>query len=148
MVLPFTVLTSFYWLNTRPSANILLACLFVTAGFFVGVFLDGTPISSLGIFFGVTSSMITATHSVVIKKALDVVKGSALLLSWYTNLFSAVVLIPIVVLAGEVPAVMSLLFDYSAGKDGAMSPFATFAWGTLITVSFILFYMKPYSTMT
>jgi GDP-fucose transporter C1 len=137
MVLPFTVGTSFVMLNSRPSLRILFACFLVTCGFFVGVFLDGTEVSTVGITFGVLSSMITACHSVVIKRSLDVVKGSALHLSWYTNLYSAIVLIPVVVLAGEVPAIMTLFFDSVAPPTG-LSPLATFVWGSAITVSYPL----------
>jgi len=126
LVLPFTVCTSYFFLASRPSLRILLACALVTLGFFVGVFLDGTSVSSLGIFFGVTSSIITALHSVVIKKSLAVVGGSALLLSFYTNLLSAAVLAPIVLLAGEGPAVTSIL----TGTDKSLS---TFVWGSAIT---------------
>ena len=82
MVLPFTVLTSYIYLHSRPSLPALLACSLVTFGFFIGVFLDGTQVSVIGVTFGVLSSMITALHSVVIKKSLDVVHGSALHLSW------------------------------------------------------------------
>ena len=114
---------------------VLLACSLVTTGFFVGVFLDGTKVSSLGIFFGVASSMITAMHSVVIKRSLDVVKGSALHLSWYTNLVSALVLFPIVILTGEGPAVYDLLFVPHVVRVGAVSPLTTFLWGSAITVS-------------
>lgn len=78
--------------------------------------------------------MITAVHSVVIKKALDVVKGSALHLSWYTNLFSACLLAPIIILAGELPDVMTLLFGPNLSQLGEISTLATFAWGSAITV--------------
>ncbi|KAG9313742.1 hypothetical protein JVU11DRAFT_6097 [Chiua virens] len=101
LLLPFTVATSYIWLNARPCLRILLACSVVTLGFFVGIFLDGEEILMLGIGFGVASSAITAVHSVVIKKSLDVVKGSAMHLSWYTNLLSAVLMIPLIALAGE-----------------------------------------------
>ena len=134
MVLPFTVGTSFFILHSRPSLRILAACGVVTIGFFVGVFLDGTEVSSLGIFFGVVSSMITAVHSVVIKKSLDVVHGSALHLSWYTNLLSCFVLAPILVLAGELPGVMTLLFGPDLSAPGQMSTLMTFFWGSVITV--------------
>lgn len=135
MVLPFTVFTSFFVLQARPSLNVLLACSVVTLGFFVGVFLDGTNVSLVGISFGVASSMITAVHSVVIKKALDVVKGSALHLSWYTNLISAICLIPVLVVVGEVPHIMEL-FSGSADvllEEGESSVLTTFIWGSLIT---------------
>ena len=133
MVLPFTVCTSFFVLHSRPSLRILLACLFVTMGFFVGVFLDGTEVSVIGVTFGVMSSMITAIHSVVIKRSLDVVKGSALHLSWYTNLYSAIALIPVIIVAGEVPAIAALLTEQGPLLTG-ISPLSTFLWGSAITV--------------
>ena len=107
----------------------------VTFGFFIGVFLDGTPVSLIGITFGVASSMITAMHSVVIKKSLEVVKGSALHLSWYTNLFSAIALVPIFMLAGEGPGIYDLFFTTPYLRPGAVSPLTTFLWGSAITVS-------------
>ncbi len=135
LVLPFTVATSLLFLQARPSFLVLMACSLVTTGFFVGVFLDGTSVSRLGIFFGVTSSMITAMHSVVIKRSLDVVKGSALSLSWYTNLFSALALFPILLLNGEGPGVYDLLFVPHVVAPGQVGPFTTFMWGSAITVS-------------
>lgn len=139
MVLPLTVGTSFLILNARPSLRILFSCSIVTLGFFVGVFLDAIPISVVGVSFGVVSSAITALHSVVIKKSLDVVKGSALHLSWYTNLLSTLVLLPLMVVMGELPEVMKLLFEPEFGVGGVPNPglgkLGTFLWGSLITVS-------------
>ncbi|KAM5539736.1 hypothetical protein V8D89_006549 [Ganoderma adspersum] len=133
MVLPFTVGTSFFLLSARPSLRIFAACAVVTGGFFVGVFLDGTKVSMVGVAFGVTSSMITALHSVVIKKSLDVVHGSALHLSWYTNLMSAFVLAPVIVLVGELPGVTKLLFGPNQAAAGEMSSLSTFVFGSIIT---------------
>ncbi|CAL1709549.1 unnamed protein product [Somion occarium] len=133
MVLPFTVFTSYVFLHARPSLAVLMACSVVTFGFFIGVFLDGTPVSLVGVSFGVASSMITAVHSVVIKKSLEVVKGSALHLSWYTNLLSSVALIPVIILAGELPKTLALLFGDLPSLPDEMSPLATFLWGSAIT---------------
>lgn len=92
--------------------------------------------SVVGVSFGVVSSAITAMHSVVIKKALDVVKGSAMHLSWYTNLLSTTILVPLVLVAGEMPEVTKLLFAPTvAGPDAGLGKLRTFLWGTLITVS-------------
>ncbi|KAH7912497.1 hypothetical protein BJ138DRAFT_1083485 [Hygrophoropsis aurantiaca] len=136
MVLPFTVGTSYIMLNSRPSLRILFSCSVVTLGFFVGVFLDSIPMSLVGVSFGVASSGITAVHSVVIKKSLDVVKGSAMNLSWYTNLLSVVVIMPLVVIAGELPAIADLLSGVDLDPiDGAMSPLQTFIWGSILTGS-------------
>ena len=127
-MLPFTVGTSALFLHARPSLRILLACSLVTFGFFVGVFMDGTQVSARGVMYGVTSSMVTAVHSVVIKKSLDVVHGSALHLSWYTNLLSVIALTPAVVLSGELPGVTKLL---SSPEPGVLY---TFMMGSFITV--------------
>ncbi|KAL4269457.1 Triose Phosphate/Phosphate Translocator [Pleurotus pulmonarius] len=132
LVLPFTVVATLVFLHSTPSVRIILACSLVTAGFFVGVFLDGVRPSMVGVAFGVASSLITAIHSVVIKKSLAVVNGSALMLSWYTNLLSAIVLIPIFILVGEVPGIMKLLVGEFTAVDGT-SPLQIFLWGSLIT---------------
>ncbi|KAJ7725602.1 hypothetical protein B0H14DRAFT_3519291 [Mycena olivaceomarginata] len=105
LVLPFTVGVSFAVLHSRPSSRILVSCAAVTAGFFCGVLLDGTPLSLVGVAFGVSSSSITALASVINKQSLAVVDGSAILLSWYANLLSAIALAPIVLIAGEGPSV-------------------------------------------
>ncbi|KAG6887968.1 hypothetical protein C0995_011361 [Termitomyces sp. Mi166 len=121
LVLPFTIVTSYLAFRSIPSLRILVACGVVTIGFFIGVFLDGTPVSMLGVFFGVVSSGITALHSVVIKESLKIVDGSALLLSWYTNLLSAIVLLPICLFVGEGPGIMEIFFSGEVvGTDGAM----------------------------
>jgi GDP-fucose transporter C1 len=102
------------------------------------VFLDAIPISFVGVSFGVVSSAITALHSVVIKKALDVVKGSTLELSWYSNLLSAVILLPLIVVMGELPEVMKLFFEPEAAviaPNPGIGHLRTFMWGTLITAS-------------
>ncbi|KAG2134119.1 hypothetical protein DEU56DRAFT_412927 [Suillus clintonianus] len=135
LVLPFTVLTSYYFLSARPSLRILFSCSIVTLGFLVGVFLDSVPMVIAGVGYGVASSAITAVHSVVIKKSLDIVKGSAMNLSWYTNLLSAIVMIPIIIFAGEVPAITDLFFGPVGvvPKEGELSDFQTFIWGSFIT---------------
>ena len=142
LVLPLTVFFSVLFLrNARPSIRILVACGVVTVGFFVGVFLDGSHNSRadgkgpslLGIFFGILSSMTTAAHAVVIKKSLEVVNGDAIELSWYSNILSLVLLLPLIVLAGEVPDILTLISTPVFSSTGN-SPLATFLWGSLITV--------------
>ncbi|KAI0057314.1 hypothetical protein BV25DRAFT_1892899 [Artomyces pyxidatus] len=126
LVLPLTVLTSYVYLKSRPSMRILLSCAIVTAGFFVGVFLDHTQVSALGVMFGIASSLMTALHAVVMKRGLDIVGGSALNLSWYSNLLSAVVLVPCIWAVGEAPAVWEILTGEAVGLG-------TFIGGSTIT---------------
>lgn len=91
--------------------------------------------SAVGVFFGVLSSMTTALHAVVIKRALDVVDGSAIDLAWYTNLLSAAAILPIMVVAGEIPEIMKLLFGAEGSLVGENSALGTFLWGTAVTAS-------------
>lgn len=71
-----------------------------------------------GVFWGLASSMTTAFHSIVIKSSLDVVKGSTMDLVWYNNVLSAVGLIPIVIIGGEVPTLYGLVAEAAAGSWG------------------------------
>jgi len=133
LLLPFTVLTSYAMLGTRPSLLIILSCSVVTSGFIIGVFLDGVHVSGLGIFFGIASSLMTALHASVMKRGFEVVGGSALSMSWYSNLFSALLLLPFVIILGEGPAVL----DIFSGKAEGLS---TFLIGSVVTgsVGFLL----------
>jgi len=133
LVLPFTVYASYVLLDVRPSYTILLSCSIVTFGFFVGVFLEAIPMSLAGVSFGVASSVISAMLSIVIKKSLVIVKGSALDLSWYTNLFSAVILVPLMLVMGELPEVTKLLFPPAEGPTAGSEQLRTFLWGSFVT---------------
>jgi len=142
LVLPLTVFFSVFFLrNSRPSVRIFVACGIVTVGFFVGVFLDGSYSSRtdgkgpsfLGIFFGILSSMTTAAQ-----KSLEVVNGDAIELSWYSNALSSVLLLPLIVLAGEVPDILAFINTPVVLSTGN-SPLTTFLWGSLITVSLLAF---------
>jgi len=125
LLLPFTVLTSYFMLRTRPSFRIVISCAIVTFGFFVGVFLDQVHVSGLGIFFGILSSLMTAIHAAVMKRGFEVVDGSALSMSWYSNLLSSLLLIPFIIF-GEGPAVLDII-------SGRAEGLSTFLIGSAVT---------------
>jgi len=144
LLLPITVFLSYTYLHARPSLRILFSCAIVTLGFFVGVFVDSPrtlgkastnarPPSMIGVAFGILSSATTALHAVVIKRSLVIVDGSTVQLAWYTNVVSTLLMIPIVVAAGEVPAIMDLAFGVIPSTGNGISPLATFVWGSAIT---------------
>ena len=78
--------------------------------------------------------MTTALHAVMIKRSLEAVDGSTLQLAWYTNVGTLFIMIPIVIVAGEVPAIMNLIFNITPSTSEGVSPLATFIWGSAITV--------------
>lgn len=149
-----TVFLSYTYLHSRPSLRILFSCAIVTLGFFVGVFVDSPralgrkastnakPPSMIGVAFGILSSATTALHAVVIKRSLVIVDGSTVQLAWYTNVVSTLIMIPIVVAAGEVPAIMDLVFGAIPSTGKAISPLATFVWGSAITVNLLFTSLK------
>jgi len=72
----------------------------------------------------------TALHASAMKRGFEAVGGSALSMSWYSNLFSALLLLPFVIILGEGPAVL----DIFSGKAEGLS---TFLIGSVVTVRII-----------
>ncbi|EJD52042.1 hypothetical protein AURDEDRAFT_111546 [Auricularia subglabra TFB-10046 SS5] len=139
LLVPFTVATSFAFLHARPSLRVLGACAIVTGGFLVGVLLDQSYSSTtnssspLGIICGLVSTLTTSLHAVVIKRSLDVVGGDTVEMAWYSNLLSALLLIPVIHLAGETPAVIELLTFQEVPRPGQWTTWDTFLIGTAVT---------------
>jgi GDP-fucose transporter C1 len=65
------------------------------------------------------------------------VEGSALSMSWYSNLLSSVVLLPFIIISGEGPAVLDILSGRAEGLK-------TFLVGSMITVSLVWLFERPY----
>ncbi|GAA5916167.1 hypothetical protein JCM6882_005404 [Rhodosporidiobolus microsporus] len=127
LVLPFTVFFSWYLLGSRSSRPTLIAVFIVCIGFALGV--SGEIHSTmLGTTLGVLSSVTTAVHAIVVKRSLSVVSGT-LDLAYYSNLLSALVILPFVVLSGEIWTVLDMLLG-DGGEEGA---FGTFMTGAAVT---------------
>ncbi|KAH9813437.1 hypothetical protein DFH28DRAFT_1222712 [Melampsora americana] len=125
LILPFTVLASYLFLDSKPSPNTLSAVLVVCVGFFWGVKSEQLTVSSLGILLGVFSSLTTSVHAIVVKKSLSIT-SSPIELSYYNNLLSAILLLPIICTTSEVNTFVSLV---QTGGDHLQ----TFIIGALVT---------------
>ncbi|KAK4053736.1 hypothetical protein OIV83_001392 [Microbotryomycetes sp. JL201] len=126
LVLPFTVFFSWYYLGTRSSLPTLGAVGIVCVGFMLGVSAETMgKTSALGISLGVASSVTTALHAIIIKRSLNIVSGT-LDLAYYSNLLSALVILPFIVLMGEVPTLLDMMFGEGEG-------FGTFLIGAGVT---------------
>lgn len=126
LVLPFTVFFSWYLLSSRSSAATLSAVGLVCVGFFLGVSSENLHASSIGVVLGVCSSVTTAVHAIVVKRSLPIVNNNTLDLVYYSNLLSAIVIAPFVLVSGEIFVVLDLPKSDS---------FNTFLLGVAITVS-------------
>jgi GDP-fucose transporter C1 len=117
--------------RSAPSGNVILASVVVTGGFFLGVApsskvpLTATP-SLLSLGYGVLSSLFIAFHAVLIKMSLPHCNNSTIQLAWWTNLGSAVILLPFVILCGEPFTFRTMMSD--PHWDATV-----FLWGTLVT---------------
>jgi len=122
MVLPLTIVVSATTTRSLPSVKVLAAALVVTLGFLIGVFPSSTTsfsissstespsyVAARGILFGFISSFMVAVHAVLIKSTLPIVNNSSIQLAYWTNAGAAVMLIPLVVLNGEITALVELV---------------------------------------
>jgi len=138
MILPMTVALSPFITGAYPSLRVLLACALIFCGFVVGIFGErggdvaaAAAVSSTGIMFGVLSSLSTSCHSFVIKSSFGKVQSQyagTFDLVYYNNLFSALILLPILLLAesGSIS-----VFWQRASEDAALR--SAFLWGTLLS---------------
>ncbi|GJN88740.1 hypothetical protein Rhopal_001706-T1 [Rhodotorula paludigena] len=127
LVLPFTVFFSWYILGSRSSAATLAAVAIVCVGFLLGVSGE-IHTTILGTGLGVASSVTTAVHAIVVKRSLSVVSGT-LDLAYYSNLLSAIVILPFVILSGEVWTVL----DMVTGSGDGTGAIGTFLTGAAVT---------------
>ncbi|KAG8996937.1 hypothetical protein FRB94_011036 [Tulasnella sp. JGI-2019a] len=125
LVLPLTIGVSSAVTHSRPSRAVIVAAAIVTAGFFVGVspgaiFSSSTSSAAstthasrsidatiLALAYGVMSSLMIALHAVLIKSAHEYVDNSSIKLAYWTNLVSAVMLLPFVFFTGELDKLMA-----------------------------------------
>jgi GDP-fucose transporter C1 len=131
MVLPLTIFASAIDTRVIPSTRVLSAAGVVTLGFILGIAPHqnapsrSTP-SVLSLVYGLLSSVFIAVHAVLIKKSLPYCNNSTIQLAWWTNVGSAIFLLPFVVLHNEVSLVFSKINDVE--WNGLV-----FVWGCLTT---------------
>ncbi|TFK77389.1 hypothetical protein BDN72DRAFT_753446 [Pluteus cervinus] len=138
LVLPLTIAVSSVHTRTRPSRLVLGAASVVTIGFFLGITpskslpLSATP-SLLSLFYGVLSSLFIAFHAVLIKSSLPHCNNSTIQLAWWTNVGSAILLLPPLAFQGELYLLREKMLDVSWDSS-------VFLWGSLVTgvVGFLL----------
>jgi len=111
LILPFTVLIMHFHMKKPSSLQVVGACAIVCIGFLTGVSGE-IKLSWLGVFFGVTSSITTAFHAVLIKDSLDIVNQNTMDLVFYNNVLTAVFLLPLILLSGEIsPFIENVVFS-------------------------------------
>ncbi|KAH7100323.1 hypothetical protein BKA62DRAFT_706671 [Auriculariales sp. MPI-PUGE-AT-0066] len=162
LLLPLTIVVSALFTRALPTPTgpVFIAALIVTLGFLMGVapaalHIDvaagvgdetktsqpapsslKTDSNTMGLFYGILSSVFIAVHSCLIKASLPHVGGSALSLAYWTNLVSSFLLTPIVLLVGEGTEFMRLVRTASEQIGAGQTPewqWTTFVWGSIVT---------------
>lgn len=131
MVLPLTIGVSSLYTYSRPSAKVIIAAGIVTVGFLTGVSPNkDVPVASapsiVSIIYGLLSSLFIAVHAVLIKASLPHCNNSTIELAYWTNLGSAVIVAPFILLNGEIGTLADL---YSSAEWDSR----TFVYGSVIT---------------
>ena len=131
MVLPLTILVSCIHTHARPSAKVYIATGIVTVGFLTGISPSkGLPVSAspsvVSLIYGMLSSLFIAIHAVLIKASLPHCNNSTIELAYWTNLGSAVMAAPFILLNGELETLARL--TRSTEWDGR-----TFVYGSMVT---------------
>jgi GDP-fucose transporter C1 len=93
----------------------LAAAFIVTAGFLLGLSPSSyfnsrsvSPPTAVALFYGSFSALMTAIHAVLVKSAHDIVgTNSVIKLAYWSNLLSALFLIPCILLNGEIGSIWS-----------------------------------------
>ncbi|KAG5671737.1 hypothetical protein PVAND_001917 [Polypedilum vanderplanki] len=105
----FNVLLSYIFLRERQSAKSIICCIVIIAGFLLGVDQESLTetFSLIGTIFGVIGSLALSMFSIYTKKTLPHVNGEVWLLSYYNNVYSIFLFLPLIVISGEVNTVMN-----------------------------------------
>lgn len=119
----FNVLLSYVLLKERQSAQSILCCVVIIAGFFLGVDQESLTetFSLVGTVFGIIGSFSLSMYSIYTKKTLPRVNGEVWLLSYYNNIYSCILFLPLIVLNGELKTIVNYEFIGEAWFWGAMS---------------------------
>lgn len=104
----FNVILTFFLLGQRTSTHCILCCVLICCGFWLGVDQESLTdsFSLKGTIFGVLGSLSLSLFSIFTKKVLPYVNQEIWLLSYYNNVYSCILFLPLIVLNGELPVIM------------------------------------------
>ncbi|XP_055586079.1 GDP-fucose transporter 1 [Uranotaenia lowii] len=99
----FNVVLTFLFLGQKTSGKVVLCCMLIVAGFWVGVDQESLTesFSLIGTIYGVLGSLSLSMYSIHTKKTLQYVNQEVWLLSYYNNVYSAFIFIPLMLINGE-----------------------------------------------
>lgn len=112
----FNVIFTYMILGQKTSMSAIVCCGIIVGGFWLGVDQENEAgsLSVLGVIFGVLASASVSLNAIFTKRVLPVLDGSVWLLSYYNNVLASILFLPLILIAGEVNAVLTLLSEGSS----------------------------------
>ena len=104
---------TFVVLREQVSVRILGCCGFIVAGFLFGVKEEdklAPEMNFLGIVCGVLASMFVALYAILVKRSLPIVDNNVWRLQFYNNLNACLLLLPVMLVMGEIPVLRQFKF--------------------------------------
>ncbi|KAH0948977.1 hypothetical protein HN011_005350 [Eciton burchellii] len=119
----FNVIFTYILLGQRTSFKCIICCAVIIFGFWLGVDQEhiAGSLSVVGTFFGVLGSLLLSLYSIRTKQTLPVVNQDIWLLSYYNNIYSIFIFIPLMIINGE----LTIVYNYD--KLGY-----SFFWGAMM----------------
>jgi solute carrier family 35 (GDP-fucose transporter), member C1 len=106
LTIVFNVVLDFAILGQRTSPAAVLCCAVVVSGFVLGNQQE-VRWSFAGVAFGVTSSLFVAMNAIYVKKKFALVDNNPWKITLYNNLNATFMFLPLIVVSGELPTVLS-----------------------------------------
>lgn len=105
----FNVILSYIFLKEKQSFQSILCCVVIISGFYLGVDQESLTdsFSLIGTIFGTIGSLALSMYSIYTKKSLPFVNGEVWLLSYYNNVYSVFLFLPLIIFSGELNEVIS-----------------------------------------
>lgn len=118
----FNVVLTYVLLKEKTSLKCILCCGMILVGFWMGVDQESLTesFSLIGTIFGVLGSLSLSMYSIYTKKILPHVNQEIWLLSYYNNVYSSILFIPLMLFSGEFKTVWNYTHLYEPWFWGVM----------------------------
>lgn len=103
----FNVMLTYFVLHETTSIKTCFCCLLIVFGFWLGVDQEhfiGT-FSLLGTIYGILGSLSVAYYAIKVKEVLPRIDSTIWLLSYYNNIYSCFLFLPLIIVCNEIPVV-------------------------------------------
>lgn len=105
----FNVVMTYLILGQQTSVRAIVCCAIIIAGFYMGVEEEngGGSLSVIGTMYGVLASLSVSLYAIFIKRVLPAVDNDVWLLTFYNNVNAIILFVPLIIVFGEVPEIVS-----------------------------------------